>query len=526
MDPSNSASEWRMKWGSCFPSSVSPFSRPKDYEAAVAKLEEVKGIILERASAEFGEDEEEFAHQIMMFGLSLTSPAEALRRSREEGLELDELEMVFHMGDYDGPSVLSEILKFEDEDQREELAEEFFDVWKRRDPLAALEGFERYINEIGLSGDEVMEAREDIQDDIFQEWARLDPEEAMNHLDLIKDPATRDSALFEIAKATVSTSPEEAIAMVRDDLPGFYMERMLTWNMDPDLKRGILDEILQKDDVLSKDLFKNNFNQGQGAMIKLLESDPAATTEWLLENLDALPGNSDENLASRTKTGRTAGRTLVRDDFDQAVTMLAQIPAGPFRDGFIEGLVENGAKSDPLRTAEVVNGLGAESSEHVNQMLVSSWLSQQPEVAVQFAANLGEKEFNRALEGWARQDVTGALNWLTETGHPATATFVSDPDIHVQWIEQDAWAGADVASSLPAEKAVEATAIYVTQWANTSPTEASAYISESMERGPVRDAAIVSLAAAIAPDNPADARKWVMAIDDPAMRSQALAALP
>ncbi len=500
------------------------FYAAQDYDAAVAKLQEIKPIIKEKMGDEMGVEGEEFANQIMLFGLSLNSPADALRRIREEGLDADMSDEIFALTTQVDGEVLDEIIQFEDQDQRQDLAEEFFDVWSRRDPVAALDGIQKYIDETGLTGEEALEALEAVQDEIFGNWARTDPREALKYLDRIEDKPTRDSALMDIAQGIAATDPEEALAMVKEQLEDFYQPRMLGWKIDPALKRRILDDITGADGQIPADLVMQDNRSGN--LVRLIQSDPQATTEWLIPKIDQIPANPDGKIDYQNFTGQQAGNALAGSDLEAAVAMLGQIPPGKFREGFVDGLVARGAGIDPLRTAEVVNSMGGETTPAMNSTLVNSWLKHQPEAAVQYAANLGESHLDKALHNWARRDAAGALNWLTETGNPAAANFVSDPDIHRQWIEQDAWAGADVAASLPVPQATEATAVYVTQWARIAPTEASAYIKDSMQAGPVRDAAIVSLAASIAPDDPVSAREWVNAIADPDMRAEALAALP
>ncbi|MEM9478786.1 MAG: hypothetical protein AAGA58_03895 [Verrucomicrobiota bacterium] len=490
------------------------FLAAHDYERAEEKLASMKTLIQERFGEFMGDQESDFADQFLGMGLALKDPIETLRRMREDGLNLEEYDTLFEMNNQIGEPMLEEILLFEDPRWQRELAEELFKNWGKRDPMKALEGLERFRE--AASGDpaSAFDTWKTGHVEIYRQWARIDPISAMDHLlKSTKGDAYSHDAYTRVLRELAKVDPARAFSLVEKGNPAHFSS-IANWDIPASQKLDMMNDLLFAG--IPKQILPETLQE-------FLTEDPVETMNWLMERKDSL-----ELAESESNLGKTSGRALAKLDLKEALQVIDQMPAGMFRDGYIEGLVVSGARVDPLAVAELLNRGNLSNFENQNSLqtaLVGAWVSQDPNSAIQYAANLGGGALKNAVDQWAKDDITTAFNYFAENGDPAVGRFVQEPEFHAHWIQQDAFGGAAVIANLPPESAAEAMAVYVTQWAGKAPEEASVFLSDAMEPGPVRDAAIVSLAASIAADDPASARQWINAISDPTLRAEAMQAV-
>ncbi|MEM0896953.1 MAG: hypothetical protein AAGJ79_08695 [Verrucomicrobiota bacterium] len=496
------------------------FLAAHDYAAAEAKIDEVREILLVNFS-ELYDEEADIAeiNSFVAMGLALDDPVEALRRMREEGLELDDYDTLFEMNPRIGAPMLEEILLFEDPQKQGELMKGFFETWGRKDPEAALAGMERLMQNNDLAVKNADGLRSQLTKEIFELWAKTDPQKALESLDRIDPDAEKDDILFNVAGELAKTNPDKAIQIVEKLLNENWME-FLHWDIPTSLKFETLGDAMLQGDSSNLQGLSTNDPFGNG-WEELVREDPDFALLWSLEK------QNGPNAAAVNDLAYEIGYIQAELDMDHAAAILSELPNGDFKTRFLSGIFNGGSEENPIELAELVSEgvIKAGDVGENAEWFVHDWIHNDPASTLQFVREVGEHHYNIAVEEWAESDITTAFNYLAENGDPAVSRFVQETEFHEHWIEQDAFGGAVVIANLPPENAAEAMAVYVTQWAGKAPEEASVFINDSIAPGPVRDAAIVSLAASIAADDPAGARQWINAIGDPTLRAEAMHAV-
>ncbi len=159
-----------------------------------------------------------------------------------------------------------------------------------------------------------------------------------------------------------------------------------------------------------------------------------------------------------------------------AMTNLAE------RTAFIDGLLRELAKTEPLKAMELAATLPAGSSQR--------------------------DAFGAASAGWAAVDPAGASKWATTNLHGQLAADAFTA-ITREWADNNPAAAAAWISSLPnGVLSAGATEALVGIWANKDPGEASKWI-DSLDSGDRKTGAMETLAAAWCAQSVDDAVKWV-----------------
>ncbi len=479
--------------------------------------------------------------------LQSESPEVALRLIREQDLSLD-YSSLFESGAEINMAVVDELLRFDNMQRRETIASSLFDTWFRRDPEAALEGVARYLADPDTDRSERIGSPFNIIQ-LLANWTLTDPEAAMGSMGRIAEVFGEENAVEWIADTVANSNPDHALAILEQHWkkePAELFMKAFHWPVVAEFRLGMLDRYLEAGGQLGPAFFgpdpSDPFNS-YSVFLGILESDPVATTDWLLMHPEIILGAfktgvpktgdvpppfegitaaNKEELARRS--GALMGEALAGHDLDAAIERIREVPPGEMRDGFLEGLAGRGAYIDPQKTSAALQEFGDQAAE-ATVYLAAEWVEVDAHSGMAFAAGMGGEVFDQALRHFAHRDVSGALQWLADRDHPSFGEYVSDADIQMHWIEQDAFGGAEVVAALPAELATEAVPAYIGTWAHVAPEEAARYINETMEPGVVRDSSVVQLATAMTHNNLPQAIEWIQTIDDAGLRAEAIKAL-
>jgi hypothetical protein len=157
----------------------------------------------------------------------------------------------------------------------------------------------------------------------------------------------------------------------------------------------------------------------------------------------------------------------------------------------------------------------------------TGWGKQAGLVAVNYCQGLAETQITpstmAALQGWAQQDLAGAVKWVTayETdGHEKVlylaqlATSLKPQQVDEVAPLAAAWSAIDPAAASQWLLGMDLSPVIkpslqasVLNWAATDPEGVSAFLATAA-KGPARDTAIAAMLEVIAKEDPAAAEKW------------------
>jgi hypothetical protein len=289
---------------------------------------------------------------------------------------------------------------------------------------------------------------------LFQKWAKDDPDAAIAKLDTIKSTTNRQQALQGIVGALVTSDPQRALAMLDGMPPGQSRGSMLSSITATWMLHDSDAAIAWINSLPAADQSKALEN----GCWQLIQEDPAKAAK-LMSSLPASNQSSHHfsNLASQ----------WAQQDFEAARKWAESLPAGRNREQAMNGIISTLAQTDPVKAAAILGGtvITSRNSHQVGNLV-------------------GE---------WIKTDRTAALAWLDSLDLRGDAQRNVHSQFMYSWVNEDAPAAGRYALGIEDEKSrKQAISSLVGAWANNDPQAAHKWIMTSLE-GESRNASLNSL---------------------------------
>jgi hypothetical protein len=316
-------------------------------------------------------------------------------------------------------------------------------------------------------------AKLNVTEHILRQWGNDDPASAFNYLEGMHEGRAKQDAINQIGTQLAAADPKRALALAQSLLDGTYFKE--------DLIRQAMGNWITQDQAAALD-YAQNLPAGsarnlvlESALRSLAMKDPKAAL-----SLSGLlpPGQGQTDLMSSIANGlaQTDPQAAVtfavqnltvqghlnifmnklasdwaRKDPDAAKNFWQNVPEGPSRDSFIEGLMSTILETSTADAATFISGLppGNDQSRATASLMVR-WASEDPEAAAKWAATLSDEKsrvgaYQNLVMGWAFVNPTGASQWLAglpddENRQSLAQTFVSyigtqSPSVAAPWAD-------------------------------------------------------------------------------------------
>ena len=254
------------------------------------------------------------------------------------------------------------------------------------------------------------------------------------------------------------------------------------------------------------------------------------STEGLSESGSsaALDQHSPQSVSQATERlivllGRWAER-----DARAAATWATEFPEGPIRDNLLEQVAIAWVNADSSEAVVWLLSLpGGESRQTAMTAAAHEAVRVDPITALSLASELTagpdrDAILEHAVSQWAHQDFAAASDWVE---------MISDTDLRQQLLAAVAIAASTedapgaarlIANAIPPGETQTRAAVSITQrWAQSSPTDAAAWISQFPEI-PARDAAVENLVALWTQADSQATANWVNSLPDGSLRLAAI----
>jgi hypothetical protein len=273
---------------------------------------------------------------------------------------------------------------------------------------------------------------------LFQKWAKDDPDAAIAKLNLIKGTSNRQQALQGIAMALVTSDPKRALDMLEGMPPGQTRGSMLatitsTWmSHDSDAAIAWINTLPAEDK--SKAV--------QNGCYQLMQEDPAKAAKFLA----SLPTNNQ----TRGQYSELASQ-WAQQDLEAARKWVESMPAGRTKEQAMSGIIGTLAQTDPVKAATVF-GDSVVNNQNYSQvgMIVGEWIKSDQTAAIAWLDSLdlrGDTQRNvhsQFLSSWVSEDPTAASQYALgiqdeKSRQQAIGSLVgswgsSDPQAAREWI--------------------------------------------------------------------------------------------
>ncbi|MFC7336906.1 hypothetical protein ACFQY0_06935 [Haloferula chungangensis] len=270
-------------------------------------------------------------------------------------------------------------------------------------------------------------------------WAKTDPLQA---LDYAKANTGSPFARNTILATWVTSDPEAAIAWANENHDGDranpYLvgvirglaqydptrasELMLT--MPYSRERGdalgaIIPHVLSQGDDAAKNwassIEDERLRDGaiQRVSEQLAKDDPRGTAEWLASSGgDAAKGAIDEVMG-----------IWAREDSSAAIAHFESMASGELRTNALRGLSSHMASENPREAASFLDAHAADADDGTYRQFVWRSFREEPAIAADYISRIEnereqEQMYRRTLEGWMRNDLEGASQWLSSAQLP------------------------------------------------------------------------------------------------------------
>ena len=479
------------------------FLLPHDRDVAAQALQRMR----DRWPDEFGDgDGDEYA--MLAQGLALRSTAEAIAWLREADPDSEDYDELFDNGIRDPQAAFGEIMKIEDDGIRDGVLEEFFEQWAAMDPEAANEAL-AHVDDPDLQA-EITKA-------IAVELVKRDPEEGMK-LALETDHAPAG------LQAWAEVDPDRAVEWALENgdldmLQGFFMlaEDDLPLVLGVELLEVILDFGGNPSAFLHDNLGGLSlFTRDRGLFPRWLQSDSEAALEWAVST----PAQG----TWLGGFGQLAGRSVYRENPDEALRVYSGLPEGRMRAQFQTAMIVEMVADDPQGAETWLGSLHGEEADRAARTLYAELAKSDPEGAFERASNSGHAT---AVEGvvmeWVqRGDAAHVYEWVADRMADSAPIRKT---VFKAWADQDPWAAGNAILENASDALDVELVSLVENWAARDAEGASRFINGSFEPGPLRDSAVAELIDTIHKKDPASAREWAMTIGSPEERERILGVL-
>ena len=206
------------------------------------------------------------------------------------------------------------------------------------------------------------------------QWARQDQADALAYAQNLPSGSERVTAMTSVLNVMAAHDPKAAFALI-DQLPQGQAQI----------------EVI------------NSIAGG------LAQTDPQAAVTFAVQNLTA---QGQLNIFMQNMANDWAGK-----DLNAAKNFWQNVPAGPTRDSFLEGLVSAMTENSTPDAAAFISGLPSQEQRQAIGPLMNRWSADDPESAAKWVANLNDPKAQSAasqdlLVGWAHSDPARANEWL------------------------------------------------------------------------------------------------------------------
>jgi hypothetical protein len=278
---------------------------------------------------------------------------------------------------------------------------------------------------------------------LFQKWAKDDPDAAIAKLDSVKGSSNRQQALQGIAMALVTSDPKRALDMLDGMPPGQNRSSMLASIASTWLSRDSDAAIAWIDSLPAADKSK----AVQNGCYQLAQEDPAKAAAFL----SSLPVNNQTSHQFSQLASQWA-----QQDPEAARKWVESLPAGQTRQQAMGGIIGALAQTDPAKAAAMFGGAVVNNQNYY-----------------QVGTVVGE---------WIKTDQTAALAWLDSLDLRGDV----QQNVHSQflhnWVNEDAAAASRYALGIQDEKSrQQAIGSLVGAWGNNDPVAAREWIMKSLD---------------------------------------------
>ncbi|HSP43555.1 MAG TPA: hypothetical protein VLO11_11835 [Luteolibacter sp.] len=278
---------------------------------------------------------------------------------------------------------------------------------------------------------------------LFLKWAKDDPDAAISKLNLIKGTSNRQQALQGIATALVASDPQRALDML-DGMPsGQSRTSMLA---------SITSAWMGKDSDAAMAWINglpaaDRYKALQNGIWQLAQEDPAKAATFL----SSFPSNNQTSHQFSQLAGQWA-----QQDLEAAQKWVESLPAGRTREQAMSGIIGTLAQTDPAKAASILGDA--------------------------VVTNQNSHQFGMVVGEWIKTDQTAALAWLDSLDLRGDAQRNVHSQFISSWVNEDAHAASQYALGIQDEKSrQQAIGSLISAWGNNDPVAAREWIMNSLE---------------------------------------------
>jgi len=271
-------------------------------------------------------------------------------------------------------------------------------AWAKADPLSALD----YAKENTQGGF--------ASSTILATWANLDADAALRWAEANHDGKGPNPYLAGVIRGIAETDT----ALATDLLKGMPFSEQRG-----EALAGMMQHVLKQGPEASRNWITaiEDEQLREGAVIRMstamADVDPQGTAEWLVKNPSQA---SDRRLDDVYE--RWAGK-----DQDAALASINGLPAGNQRTNALSGVVSVTAGKDPQGALAIMDRYQGDVNDGVVRDYVRNAFDKDPVLAMGAIARIGNegdrnRTYERALEGWLRNDPPKAEAWMSGNAVP------------------------------------------------------------------------------------------------------------
>lgn len=304
---------------------------------------------------------------------------------------------------------------------------------------------------------------------LFQKWAKDDPDAAIAKLDSVKGTSNRQQALQGITMALVTSDPKRALDMLDGMPPGQNRSSMLASIASAWLSRDSDAAIAWIDSLPAAD----KFMAVQNGCWQLAQENPAKAAAFL----STLPVNNQTSHQFSQLASQWA-----QQDPEAARKWVESLPAGQTRQQAMGGIIGALAQTDPAKAAAMIGGTVVNHQDSYQVGMV-----------------VGE---------WIKTDQTAALAWLDSLDLRGDARQNVQSQFMHYWVGEDAAAASRYALGIQDEKSRQhAITTLVGAWGGNDPVAAHEWIMKSLD-GQTKDRSLNALIQTLSHQDPATALRY------------------
>jgi hypothetical protein len=305
---------------------------------------------------------------------------------------------------------------------------------------------------------------------ILSQWSRTDPASVAEWIRQMPEGSTKQNMLIQIERQLAVSDPKFALELAqslkRSDFAkeNLIRDAVAKWaqqdeagalayaqNLPSGAERvtaltSVLNVMSAHDPKAALSLL-SQLPQGQaqvevinGIANGLAQTDPQAAVTFAVQNLTA---QGQLNIFMHNMANNWAGK-----DLNAAKNFWQNVPEGPTRDSFMEGLVSAIVENSVQDAATYISGLPGHEQSRAIGTLMTRWSADDPESAAKWVASLNDPHaqasaYQDLLVGWAHSDPARASEWLSalpenESRQNLAQTFVSyvgfdRPELAAPW---------------------------------------------------------------------------------------------